>query len=78
MTQHNFNDTVWVRLTPAGREALADYWSEYPPKYRGSPREEDGWSEFQLWELMQIFGPHMYMAGQQVFVGNVFRLEART
>lgn len=45
----NINDTVRVRLTDYGRAALRGEFK--PPK-----QDEDGWSDWQLWALMQAFG----------------------
>lgn len=68
----NLNDTVRVRLTDHGREIhRADYhatptrafWFPYSP-----PREDaDGWSDWLIWELMQLFGPHLSMVGPLPF-----------
>ncbi len=48
----NINDTVEIRLTPHGRRILEREW---PMRI---PEETNGVSQWQLWELMQIFGPH--------------------
>lgn len=65
--QMNVNETVWVKLTPAGeetyqealekdRQMLADLPSiQVGPKKR-SPR---GFICFQMWELMNLFGPKL-------------------
>lgn len=67
----NINNEVKVRLTDAGREAhrknyeelktfglerlKAAEWHNYTP-----PKEDaDGWSRWQLWDLMRQFGPHI-------------------
>jgi hypothetical protein len=34
----------------------------------------DGWKEFQIWEMMQIFGPRTSMASPQFFERNVIQL----
>lgn len=45
----NINDFVWVRLNERGDEILAR-------KGRVNRRKRKGWTEFQLHELMMIFG----------------------
>jgi hypothetical protein len=60
----NVNWYAYVRLTQAGRahwrKCLVDlgvpskYWPSFEP-------DADGRNRFQMWELMQIFGPLMYM-----------------
>ena len=66
-TEFNINDTVYVRLTDYGRKCLRlDYdklearcggklgFSYTPPK-----EDEDGWSKWQMWHLMEHLGPHI-------------------
>ncbi len=72
----NINGTVRVRLTQAGREEHKRQWSSLMgnnlarasvPPY--SPPQEDrtGWSEWQLWDLMQAFGPSMALGAALMF-----------
>lgn len=61
----NVNDYVFVRLTERGREVLRNRaiilsvatGQEPRDKY---PPDTDGWSKFQMWELMNIFGEHTF------------------
>jgi hypothetical protein len=67
----NINEYVKVRLTDHGREIHRQSYDrlmeklrlnyDYKP-FRYTPPEEDdeGYSEWQLWVLMQEFGPHVY------------------
>lgn len=63
----NINDKVKVQLTELGRRILDDqHWAlesrfqavkqfgRYDPK-----DDSEGWSEWQLWELMNKFGGHL-------------------
>jgi hypothetical protein len=52
--QFNLNDDVKVKLTDHGRDLLA--------KKRRLTQQPDeaGYTKFQLWELMNIFGEHLY------------------
>lgn len=69
----NINDEVMVRLTDEGRRRLkanhdnlfAD-WSR-PPEYRAPEERKGGWSKWQLWVLMNEFGPHMRHGGDCFF-----------
>lgn len=38
-----------------------------------TPIKEDahGWSTWQLWVLMQTFGPHIYMSATPCFLGDI-------
>lgn len=52
----NINHIVRVKLTDYGKELIAkDPDGPYPYTV-----DEDGWSEFQLWVLMDIFGRHCF------------------
>jgi hypothetical protein len=51
----NINENVRVRLTESGRRILLE-------SGRSIPREDlNGWSEWQLWVLMEAFGPHLHI-----------------
>jgi hypothetical protein len=65
----NVNDTVRVRLTDLGRKTLAVLRAKTnegiaamcipgsdPPQVPLTAEEVDGWSEWQLWVLMETFG----------------------
>ena len=57
----NVNHNVRVRLTDYGRKILAnDPMGPYPYT------EVDGWSTFQLWRLMELFGQYMFMGSPPV------------
>ena len=66
----NINDKVRVKLNDFGREALArqhiEFWARTgrPAPYDYTPPKEDteGWSEWQLWALMQDLG-HLLQLG---------------
>jgi hypothetical protein len=64
----NVNDKVRVRLTARGREILRQQREELyrgigkkPPPHAGPKEDADGWSEWQLWELMDAFGHHVHL-----------------
>jgi hypothetical protein len=61
----NANDKVRVRLTDEGRRihrakhfSLFANWKE-PPPYSAPTEDADGWSEWQMHDLMQQFGSSM-------------------
>lgn len=58
----NINDTVKVKLTPYGLELYRKYWLPYC-KFGCTPTKQDinGYTEFQLWDLMNIFGSSLYL-----------------
>jgi hypothetical protein len=64
----NINDDVKVKLTPVGFEIHRKYWAPYTSNDYIPPRVDDeGYSTFQLWDLMVIFGSHIHMWGNNPF-----------
>lgn len=64
----NINDYVWVRLTEEGHEIYNNYYKEINdmiPNYDVvTPKldtDEFGYSRFQLWWFMQVFGKHFHI-----------------
>ncbi len=86
MTKVNLNGRVKVRLTPAGRCNLIDYWRQYFPEnpYQAASSTTPGWDidnkylNFQLYELMKIFGgKNMYEGCFGSFVDNDIVIEEK-
>lgn len=68
----NINNKVRVRLTDVGRAAMVENHKRLYGVNAGkfevrTAKESDGWSEWQLWDLMREFGPHIHMAGPTPF-----------
>jgi len=59
------NSTVRVKLTDHGRSVnTRDLYM--------SPKEDaEGRSEWKLWQLMQVFGPHMSLGGRPCFEADI-------
>lgn len=65
--EFNINHKVRVKLTDYGRSLLMlnhiEFWAsvgKLPPySYKPPAEDADGWSEWQLWELMKELGPHV-------------------
>lgn len=77
----NLNDIVQVKLTKYGLTILCSNHIElfkgqqYTPVYTPPKVDTDGWSEFQLWRLMQEFGKFMYNGNtRKCFVENEVRV----
>jgi len=77
----NINDNVRVRLTDHGRdvhrrqfdlmrqhikETMRDEWQYAAPK-----EDADGWSTWQLWSLLNTFGPHVWIMGEMCFATQI-------
>lgn len=56
----NLNDNVRFKLTDLGREIYYHTWPEYPEE------DADGYASMQLWEFVELYGPHIGMAKQNV------------
>ena len=72
----NVNDRVRVKLTDRGREIHDEFWCDHPiplARVYSPPKEDDeGWSEWQLWVLMETFGPELgYILDEPPFEPNI-------
>lgn len=56
----NVNDAVRVRLTGKGRSILNRNGLSDRLLPGRSNEEKDGWSKWQLWDLMSVFGFNVY------------------
>ena len=67
----NINDNVRVQLTPYGREVHKEYWGKILKgsslKYILPNEDENGWSTWQLWDLMATFGPGLRLGFETPF-----------
>jgi len=54
----NIDGRIRVRLTPHGQELISKHYATYNVHWQPSA---DGWYKLQLWELMGIFGPYLYV-----------------
>lgn len=69
MIEFNINNNVRVKLTDAGRAIVRADREETNAAIRNNggtsempltvKEDEHGWSTWQLWSLMQTFGPHV-------------------
>jgi len=75
MKTFNINQTVKVRLTKYGKELHKKYWvdfwssvgrlHEFP--YTPPREDENGYCEFQMWDLMEKFGAHCGVCKELAF-----------
>lgn len=60
MAEFNINHYVSVKLTPIGEEIVRKHWAPYSKTYPTWLKPDaEGWTQFQLWELMNLFGPFL-------------------
>ena len=73
----NVNDYVKIKLTEAGRSELKKQYRELEKEYSivghiGMPKEdEDGWSKWQLWRVMQVFGSTLHLGMNEPFEAEI-------
>lgn len=71
----NINDYVRVRLTDFGRKVHRERFRKLNAqiplhadlKYTPPKEDENGWSEWQMWCLIDTFGEHVGMCKEQPF-----------
>lgn len=71
MKKFNFNDYVKVKLTPEGANIYYHQFDNIcnlsPEFKRTLPQiDENGFTKFQLWRLMELYGP-------KIFSNNAFK-----
>ncbi len=71
----NINDRVKVRLTIEGHHVLKNNYEHVFGDtgclpYEDPDEDEEGWSEWHLWELMSKFGKRTFMGAPQLFKEN--------
>lgn len=73
----NLNDIVRVKLTPKGRAIRAAKHALWCAEtgvqvpYLKPEEDDDGWSEWQAWEIMSEFGEYLYAGGVSPFGGEI-------
>lgn len=81
MLKININDKVRVRLTEYGRQCLAENYAKLsmdsgaPLSMPNKKPDADGWTEWQLWHLMQEFGQHIAMGLPVPFEANEMQIQ---
>jgi hypothetical protein len=77
MMRFNINDNVRVRLTDEGRAIHRKIWddlrAEHPlvGPYTPPKEDADGFTRWQLWRLMQDFGPAIRMGFRPPFEPDI-------
>jgi len=56
----NLNNNVKVKITPLGQSIREKFYASYGIKARPLDKDSEGFTEMQLWQVMQIFGEHMH------------------
>ena len=74
LVEFNLNEMVRIKLTEKAlqihRQDFDDFVRETGLKdmfYLPPLMDKDGWHKEQLWQLMRLYGPHMYNGGPVLF-----------
>ena len=70
----NLNDKVRVKLNEHGKHVHAQNCVALGAKISPRKADSDGWTTWQLWELMEEFGPYIHMGITSPFEGNEVQL----
>lgn len=77
MKKINLNDIIKVKLTDAGKDVYYHQYDELNKHYGGEfvkPRfpdvDEGGFTELQLWDFMQVYGPHISIVSKPFIENN--------
>lgn len=80
----NINHQVKVKVTDYGYDVWLEYsnqFAKYSPTYPiitieelKANQDEDGYTEFQMWDMMSIFGPKMKMGLKNPIDTNIILL----
>lgn len=78
----NINNKIKVKLTDFGKSILdkevnkLKQISEAPDNYTPYETDDNGYTEFQLWQFMSIFGDSLYNGNRQIIENNEILVEA--
>lgn len=71
MKVFNINNRVKVKLTDLGVKIYKDYYKTYNIHTKGPYMDDEGYTSFQMWDLMEVYGPHISIDSEMVFEPNV-------
>lgn len=68
----NLNYNVKIKITEAGHKHLEKYFGKYGMVYRKQKVDEYGFTEMQLWDVMQMFGEAIYLGCNPPFETTMY------
>lgn len=75
LLEFSLNDLVWIQLNDKGRRIHRAWYAGLGLEYIPAEEDHEGWSEWQAWNVMQVFGPHVRMGPAPPFSLG-FRIDA--
>ena len=79
--EYNLNQMVRIRLTDFGRECMRRNHDRLYANHKNPPdplpvkEDADGWSEWQLWCVMEEFGPYIHNGMNNPFETTIRLIE---
>ena len=73
----NINENIKAKLNDTGIQILKSRHSQlvkstsYDQPFTLPSTDQDGYSIFQLWNFMQIFGPHIHLGSKMPFDATI-------
>lgn len=76
MIEYNLNKTVYVKLNSVGRDIYKNYIQDLNSNLSTEPKvNENGYTKFQLWDLIHIFGEYIGLGLPTPFDKNCIYLK---
>lgn len=76
--KHSLNDSIKVKLTDYGKyiytahlERINEYYGKRVIRYTKPKEDAEGYSTFQLWDFMNIFGNCLFMGNTEIVIENL-------
>lgn len=71
MIEYNLNKTIYVKLNDVGKDIYKNYIQNLNSNLSTEPEvDENGYTKFQLWDLIHIFGECIGLGLQTPFDKN--------
>ena len=74
--EFNINNYVHIKMTQHGRDIHKEHWTDvmsgcFDWTYNPKKESADGWFKWQMWDVMRVFGDHMYNGCELPFDVNI-------
>ncbi len=78
MKNLSINNEVWIKLTAEGRKTLELYDAPVTKKGQTVKRKTmNGYTQFQLWEVMHIFGKNLFVGNTKIPFGTNIKIDEK-
>ena len=77
-TIKNFNDEIWVKVTPSGERVREEYYKRLDMQTPALNRDAEGWTRMQIHEVAHLFGSEMHTGIGDFPVETMFRTKSHS